>query len=95
MPTGYVFVTWPPLPSTSSSTTESLTLRSNEAPLPPSITFTTVNFGLRLFVIVQVLSSPACRVPEQSPLLVVSHTAGSTASPLPSVSVTEKAVSTG
>jgi hypothetical protein len=81
-------VAWPPVPPTSSSTVELLTARSKVAPLPPSITFTTVSFGLRLFVTVQVFSSPACRVPMQSALIVVSHTAGSTGSPSPMVSET-------
>jgi hypothetical protein len=83
-----VLVAWPPLPSTSSSTVVPLTARSKLAPLPPSITLTTVSLGLRLFVTVQVLSSPAASVPEQSGLIVVSQTAGSTASPLPRVSET-------
>jgi hypothetical protein len=57
-------------------------------PSPPMIRFTTVSRGFRLFVIVQVFSSPAPSVPEQSALVEVSQTAESTASPLPSVSVT-------
>jgi hypothetical protein len=39
-------------------------------------------------VTVQVLSSPAASVPEQSALIVVSQTPESTASPLPRVSET-------
>ena len=37
-------------------------------PSPPMISLTTVSFGLRLFVIVQVFSSPAASVPAQAPL---------------------------
>jgi hypothetical protein len=76
------------VPDTSSSTIEPFTARSKEAPSPPSITFTTVSFGLRLFVTVQVLSSPAARMPEQSALKLVSQTSASTASPSPRVSET-------
>ena len=63
--------------------------------MPPSITFTTVSFGFRLFVIVQVFSSPAASEPARSALELVSQTAGSTAAPLPSVSVTVYSVPTG
>ena len=65
-----------PSPASSSALTAP-TEMSNTEPSPPRILLTTVSFGLRLFVTVQVLCSPAWSVPAQSLLLVVSHTAGS------------------